>query len=412
MSILMLLFKDIHYDARVQREARALGEAGYSVTIGCLQEYPDDPPELGTNVTIKRVSLRTKRLKRSAESGNGGQALKRLMFSAARQPVMKLVKDIWANAEYYRAMRDEIMNRRHYAVIHCHDLNTLPAGYWLARRFQLKLVYDSHEIFNEMAGKNKLEKWIGRWIEKRLLSRADAMITVNEHLKNHFIERYGSVPPMTILQNVPEHHPTKSSVPNDYFRSKYGLDEQDILLLYQGGLNPHRGLDLILSAMERLPDRYKLILLGDGRIRRKLEQIVQLKNLAARVFFHDQVPADQLLGYTRQTHIGLVMYENTSLNNYLSTPNKVFEYMAAGIPTIASDHPGKQIVELEGTGVCVEETPEDIVKAIHLIQSKYDEYRERCLRAASKYTWDQEKEKLIRLYCLLLEGNDEIIDTG
>lgn len=412
MTVLMLLFKDIHYDARVQREARALGEAGYAVTVCCLKEYGDEPPDLGPNVTIKRLSIRTKRLKRGLENGKGGNALRRVVFSFARNPAVKLIKDVWANLEYYRELCREVAGTRQYSVVHCHDLNTLPAGYGLSKKFRLRLVYDSHELFNDMAGKNRIEKWIGTCVEKRLIAKADAMITVNELLKNEFVKRYKSLPPITILQNVPERPSAHQDIPDDYFRDKYGLDAQDMILIYQGGLNPHRGLHLVISAMEKLPERYRLILLGDGRIRRRLEEEVQRRHLQSRVFFHEQVPADRLLGYTRQAHIGLVMYENTCLNNYLSTPNKIFEYMAAGIPTIASDHPGKRVVEIERTGICTDETPEGIVNAIHRIESDYDEYRKRCLQVAPKYAWEQEKEKLVLLYRHLLEGGHEIRNTG
>ena len=93
------------------------------------------------------------------------------------------------------------------------------------------------------------------------------------------------------------------------------------------------------------------------------------------------------------------MYKNTSKNNYLSTPNKIFEYMLAGIPTVASNHPGKSyVIEKEQTGVCVEETPEAIKDGIERVVVNYNFYKEHCLQKRHLYTWEVEGKKLVELY--------------
>ena len=162
----MLLFKDIHYDARVKREAAALARAGHEVIIACLEEFAEPPPKLAEGVTLWRYSITTKRLKRKVSPHQGAspghfaepgrsrskRAFSQLIMRLVRFPALKLAKDVAASVEFYRSIAQDLQRHR-VDVIHCHDLNTLPAGVRLARRFQTKLVYDSHELFNEMAGK-------------------------------------------------------------------------------------------------------------------------------------------------------------------------------------------------------------------------------------------------------------------
>lgn len=401
MKILMLLFKDIHYDARVQREALALAEAGHMIYLACLEEYTTSPPELHPSIIIFRSTIVTKRMRRAVMNQNDSKSssLQKMAFKMVRNPVLKLFKDIMANREYYFKVKDYIKDEN-ITCIHCHDLNTLPVGYFMAKGLGVKLVYDSHELFNEMAGKNPVEKRVGYWIEKRLIKHIDHLITVNPYTEKEFHKRYGMIP-STIVQNTPilPGEDQLKVVENNYWRQKFNLSHEDIILLYQGGMTPERGIEECISALLLLPSRFKLILLGEGRLKEKLIQMVKDLNLLDRVFFHQQVPPDDILWYTKQADLGLVIYKNTCQNNYLSTPNKIFEYMMAGIPTLASNHPGKSyLVEKEKTGICVEENPQSIKDGIERIMSNYREYQTNCIEKRSAFSWQAEQNKIVGLY--------------
>ncbi|GGK29016.1 hypothetical protein GCM10010965_22330 [Caldalkalibacillus thermarum] len=399
MNVLMLLFKDIHYDARVKREAVALAEAGHQVTIACLEEYPEDPPVLHERVELLRLKISTKRIRRSITNSERGSGAARHVLRIVRTPVLKLLKDILASQEYYRHVKAWL--RQHPVdVIHCHDLNTLPAGTRLARRFGTRLVYDSHELFNEMAGKNALERRVGYWVENRLIRHIDHLIVVNPFVKKEFFKRYGPLP-TTVIQNTPVLPDFGQQRPDDVadLRCKYGLCDDDVLLIYQGGLNPERGLEECIQAVALLPERFKLVLMGDGRLKENLQAMVDELGLNKRVFFHEPVPSESLLWYTKQADVGLVIYKNTCLNNYYSTPNKIFEYLLAGIPTVASDHPGKRyVVEGEGTGICVAETPEAIKAGILEVINRLDAFKQNCVVKRTQFCWQKERDKLVKMY--------------
>ncbi|WP_078429737.1 glycosyltransferase [Alkalihalobacterium alkalinitrilicum] len=406
MNILMLLFKDIHYDARVQREALALAEAGHSVFIACVQEYQEDPPHFHNNISIIRVSLLTKSIKRNLSTANNKHqkpsALKQMAFKVVRNPFIKIVKDLGAYNEFYKKVKHYIdASNLKVDVIHCHDLNVLWQGSRLAEKCQAKLIYDSHELFNEMAGRNSVDRKFGYLMESKLIKRIDHLIVVNPYVEDEFMKMYGERP-STVVQNIPHLKDKAQLLKNEssnYWRDHYNLAESDVLLLYQGGLNPERGIEECIHALALLESQYKLILLGEGRQKQHLLSLVEKLNIQDRVFFHEQVPSDQILWYTKQADIGLVMYKNTSKNNYFSTPNKIFEYLLTGIPSVASKHPGKAyVIEKEKVGVCVEETPEAIKEGIIYISKNYEQFQEACLMKREFYSWDQEKQNLIEVY--------------
>ncbi|PMC36596.1 hypothetical protein CJ195_14265 [Bacillus sp. UMB0899] len=411
MKILMLLYKDIHYDARVQREALALAEAGYKVTIACVKEYNEEPPTIHSNINYLRIPISVKSAKQKfaiQDSGTGkgnSNLLKGVLLKVVRHPFIKLLKDYLAYYEFYKKIKASIKVSS-FNAIHCHDLNTLWQGTLLSRKIGYqRLVYDSHELFNEMAGRNKVDRSVGYIVERRLFSQIDHFITVNSFMLQQFQINYENKP-STIIQNIPISPDKRIKSPSkNYWRTKYSILDTDVVLLYQGGLNPHRGIEDCIMALEELPIRFKLVLMGQGRLVGELRDIVKNLNLQDRVFFHEQVPANDVLSYTKQADIGLVMYRNTSKNNYFSTPNKIFEYLQAEIPTVASNHPGKSyIVEKYGTGICVEETPEAIAEGVLQIEENRKQYIMNCMNHKDDLTWDNEKVKLVSLYNSLLSN--------
>ncbi|MEB1808287.1 MAG: glycosyltransferase [Bacillaceae bacterium] len=401
MNIVMVLFKDILYDARVQREAIALAEKGYKVTIFCAKEYEKALPSLHDNIVISRQSLFTKSAKMKINEVSNEKNEKNVNFvkTVVRLPIVKLVKEVAVTKVFYNKIKNSLANQR-VDVVHCHDLNTLPIGCWLAKEKQAKLIYDSHELYNEMAGRTPFDRKIGYKLEGYYIKKVDHLILVNPYVEEEFNNRYGSRP-TTIIQNIPlvEDGKILDDSSDNYWRKKFDLDGKDIILIYQGGINPNRGIEDCIRAMKELPEHYKLVLLGEGTIKGDLADLVIELGLTTKVFFHEQVPSKDILWYTKQADLGLVMYTNSSLNNFLSTPNKIFEYLIAGIPMVASNHPGKSyIINSKNIGVCVDESPADIKHGIEYIMDNYNQYKNNCLEERTSVTWENESQKLIVAY--------------
>ncbi|KKI89242.1 hypothetical protein WQ54_27155 [Bacillus sp. SA1-12] len=401
MNILMLLYKDIHYDARVKREALALAEAGHVIYLACVKEYNEPAPFLHENIKLVHIQITVKNMKAQISQHKGKSqrksGFKSMLVWAARRPVIKIVKDYLAYYEFYKKVKQSVQ-KMDIDVIHCHDLNTLWQGTMLAKDFSAKLIYDSHEIFNEMAGRNQLDRFVGYRMEKKLFRRIDYFVTVNAYLRDYLFERNGEKP-CILIQNIPIVHQNQlvpSKVPESW---TFPFQADDRILIYQGGFSPYRGLELIIRSMKQLPDHYKLVLIGSGILKDQLIELAHTLDLTDKVFFHDQVPSEELIYYTQQAHIGLVMYEKISKNNYYSTPNKMFEYIQAGIPCVSSNHPGKAVVvDQYKTGVLAEETTEGIVNGIKEVVNHYSLYKQNCLEAQKVLTWEDESKKLVELY--------------
>ncbi|WP_226655333.1 glycosyltransferase [Guptibacillus hwajinpoensis] len=394
--ILMVLFKDIDYDARVQREAIALAESGYQVTICSLNEFDTEPPFLHNLITIYKLDISTKQAKKGM--GTGSSQKPSIVAKMVRNPLIKLAKDQYASYEFYKKVKETMASETIHAI-HCHDLNTLDTGKRLAEHFQSKLIYDSHELFNEMTGRNAVDRRFGYALEAKLMSQVDRFITVNPYLIDKFSKRYGKLPPSIYLQNIPLLGLEQERKNAHYFHHLYGIPTDKIILLYQGGFSKNRGIELCVKAMNHLPDQYHLVLLGDGDIKKALTQLVEVEMLTSRVHFHPKVPPSEILSLTKEADIGLVMYENVSENNYYSTPNKIFEYMLMGLPVVSSNHPGKSyLLEEYDFGIAVDENEQAIVKGIETIQQRRNYYVQKCDEASKVLNWPNESKKLIHLY--------------
>lgn len=156
--------------------------------------------------------------------------------------------------------------------------------------------------------------------------------------------------------------------------------------------------------MQFLANNFILIILGDGDIKEELKELAESLSLADRIIFLPSVPMNELHNYTTSADLGILPYEKVSLNNYYCLPNKIFEYMTAGLPVVASNFPElKKIIEEEKIGYVFDETnPDDIAQKIRLVFSdpgKYFQMKENSLKAVkNKYNWRNEAKKLIKIY--------------
>lgn len=223
-------------------------------------------------------------------------------------------------------------------VVHANDLDTLPAAYLLAKESGSRLVYDAHELYADFEpDPPRLAGAVLARVERALARRADATVTVSEPIAHELRARLG-VEPLVVL-NAPE------------------LDEREPLeppngplrAIYQGAFGTGRPLEDLLAAVRTAP-RIRLTL----RVNRSARELLVRRlppDLAGRVAVEEPVPPAGVLDGLRGHDVGLLFDRPLTRNAELSSPNKLFEYLMAGLAVVAPRLPGLAFVEQEQLGV-------------------------------------------------------------
>lgn len=299
-----------------------------------------------------------------------------------------------ARADFEGALRDLPGD-----IIVAHDLPVLPVAHEAAARRGARLVYDSHELFAEQdLPRDVLDEW--RRIEASLIGACDLVMTVNPSIADVLERRYGLANVEVILNAAPRQ---VAPAPSGRLRAALGLSPGIRMALFQGNLLPFRNLETLVRAGATLPAGTVLVLLGDGPELEGLRTLVRSLGPRKRVLFHPRVEQADLAAFTTDATLGLIPYRATSLNTRLCTPNKLFEYVAAGVPILASDLPElRRIISGYGIGtVGPVEDPAALGQRIASALGDADRlasWRAATVRAAEELCWEVEEKKLVTLY--------------
>ncbi len=286
---------------------------------------------------------------------------------------------------------------------------SLPALARLRRRHGGRSIYDSRDVYmqsRDFATAGWPGKAILEWLERRWAHEADRVLTVNASYADLLAEQL-RIPVPPVVMNCPERWSPPDPRPN-LIRETLGLAPDVAVVLYQGGLMSGRGIAQAMDAILEVPGAV-LCLMGFGRLRQQLAEDTSTPRYAGRVMMLDPVSPEALLRWTASADVSVMAIQPTSVNHRFTTPQKLFESVAAGVPVVASDLPGMaDIVRSSGVGlVCDPTSPTAIAAAIREIISAPAEARDRqrdhVLRVAhERYNWETQVDTLLRLYRELL----------
>ncbi len=412
--VCMVVKNQLWNDARVKKEALALSGAGWSVTILAFPEDGAPERETWNGIEVVRVP-RSGRLRASVRKVlDTGAARPGFWSRLRRHPLKKSVGNLFHSVLYQRRLL-ALALKTGADVFHAHDLDALAvcaAAAWLRRA---RLVYDSHELWlhstRHLEGTDRLFMFLERLAEKTLAPRADAVIAVTPGRARKMERMYPSVSPVVVANYPPEAAPEPS---DPTLRKALGAGEGDFLFLYQGVICPHRGLEQLADASAMLEGSPATVAVlghdaGGGALRAYAGKL----GPGARIVFHPPVKSEELHRYTASADAGLVLLQGSCLNHILSLPNKLFEYMMAGIPVLACDLPEiARVIRKHGCGFIVDPAdPEAVARAMRDMAADPGEARrmgERGRAAAlSHYTWDVSARGLLYLYSRLDRGRKE-----
>lgn len=326
--IILTVTNDLVTDQRVHRSCIALAEAGYDVTL-VGRRLPD-------SVAVQRP-YRTVRM--------------RLLFRR--------------KAVFYAEYNCRLFFRLLFTgadAFYANDTDTLPAV-WLAARLRRKpLFFDAHEMFPEvpeLVGRPRVKRFWTRvedFLFPKLCRPGCAAVTVCQSIADIYRERYGLE--MKVVRNVPMTFPTAGG---DASKLLSSVPEGRRILLYQGAVNLGRGIEWMMDAMRYLPE-CEFVVAGTGDVYDDLRKRAEGTD---NVLFLGRVEPEVLRALTPMASLGISLLENRGLNYYYSLPNRLADFVQAGVPVLATDFPEiHRVVEGFGIGTLVPPAPFDAAKGL------------------------------------------------
>ncbi|KQK29380.1 hypothetical protein ARD30_17485 [Bosea thiooxidans] len=352
--VLMLVVSDLRIDPRVEREARALAENGFRVTVICPSPFVDTqaPPKIdwGEGIDVRYVSVVC-----------GGYVGERPGYIGGK---------------LFEVIERELKNRS-FLAIHAHDLYTAYVALAYARQTGAHLVADFHEWTSENVhwddSVKAWEPYPADWkaelqaLEARIMRDASAVVTVCDSIADAIAEELGGGRRPQVIRNIPA---LSAETTKDYLplKEQLGLPGDRFVLLWQGGTGPTRLIEPIISALEFAPACTLVIrgpsleLYGEG-YRALAEKI----GVSDRLILCDPVPSSDVVAAARGADAGVWTLPRLCRNFTHALPNKIFEYTASNLAILAANYPEvRRMVEVHQVGLLFDPyDPHSIAAAIN-----------------------------------------------
>ncbi|MES2593009.1 MAG: glycosyltransferase [Bacteroidota bacterium] len=281
------------------------------------------------------------------------------------------------------------------------DLDTLLPNYLISKLKSNHLVYDTHELFCEVPElqNNPTKKKIWKRIEQWIFPRLKYVFTVNSSIAKIYSEEYKVS--LKVVRNIPL-LATRTTIP---IKSREDLNlplDKKIIVLQGAGINIDRGAEEAVQAMHYIQNAV-LLIIGSGDVMDKLQQMVHDLELSDKVKFIGKIPFEKLIQYTQLADIGLTLDKDTNINYRYSLPNKLFDYIHAGVPVLSSNLVEIQnIITKYSIGDCIENhDPRHIADKLNYIlhDSKTLEiWKKNSKIAATELNWENEEQQLVAVY--------------
>jgi glycosyltransferase involved in cell wall biosynthesis len=290
------------------------------------------------------------------------------------------------------------------ACVNCHSLATLPVGVMAKWMLHARLIYDTHELETETAALRGIRKRFYKLVERLLIRYVDEVVVVGAAIANWYKNEYG-LRNVHVVRNFPD-VPLEPDPGSLILKQSLSIPADDVLFLYQGIVGSGRGIELLLRVFQNAPRGKHLVFIGYGPW---LPAVRRAADSCNQIHFVPAVPPAELLRWTAGADVGLSVFENTSLSNFYCVPNKVFEYLACGLPVIVSDFPemSKFVSDTRcGWTVSVDEVSlQNLVAGItrDALNSKAEQAR----KHRFNYRWQSEEPTLIRVYQTINGGTLE-----
>jgi glycosyltransferase involved in cell wall biosynthesis len=377
MEVALVVLNNFVNDSRVLKESLSLSRNGYNCTVVALHDEGLQENEYYEKVRIHRVKLKSK--------------------NWSKNKLVQLLK-------YFEFLFRVVSQYKHISIMHCNDLDALPIGVLIKLFFnrKIKIVYDAHEYESERNGMSKLQRKLNFLLEYFLIKMADKVMTVSESIASAYSTSYNIVKP-TLILNCPSYSEIGN---NNVFRTKYNLPANTMIFIYQGGLVVGRGVEIILDAFKEIGDKNKVVVfMGYGNL---VPVIKEAAKNNKNVFYHEAVAMNDIMMHTSSANFGFSLIQDICLSYRYCLPNKLFEYLMAGIPVVVSNLKDMaDLVTEKSVGLTVENNKRALIELVdNLNFSDVEKYREKIKLAKREYCWENQEDKLLSIYSSLFNGFD------
>jgi len=279
------------------------------------------------------------------------------------------------------------------------DLDTLLANHLARKLKNIPIVYDSHELFTETPEviHRKFVKRTWERIEKWIFPKLKDVFTVSDSIAGIFKEKYKV--DVKVVRNVP---PTRNF---ETIKTRTDLNlplDKNIVVLQGSGINIQRGAEELIESMQYIENTL-LLIIGGGDVIEQLQSLSIKLQLNDKVRFLPKQPVEELYQYTMNADLGLTLDKDTNLNYRYSLPNKLFDYIHAGVPVLASPLVEiKKIIDRYNIGDTIEshETKHIAQKIQEILENEEQlkKWKENLKFAAEELCWEKESRVIKEVY--------------
>lgn len=355
-KLIFTVTNDLNFDQRMHRICNSLHDAGYEVLLVGRKKK--------SSKALLQKKFRQKRLGMFFQKG-------KLFY-----------------AEYNLRLIFYLLFQNYEAVCAI-DLDTIVPCILISKLKSKKIFYDAHELFSELPEvfERPAIRRIWKGIEKFAFKNIDAGYTVTTSIADYFQQQYHFK--LSVVRNLP----VKTVLTNTEVHKRQAV--------YLGNLNIGRGIEEMMEAMPKI--NCDLLIVGDGELKNKLQEKAQVLSIQNRVTFSGSILPHELDEKLQQSKVGLCLIQNLGVSYYLSLSNKFFDYMMAGVPSVAMNWPEfKKINDEYGISVLIDDLkPESISKAFNLLfenDQVYKNIRQKCMEAREILNWENEAKILLDFY--------------
>ena len=294
---------------------------------------------------------------------------------------------------------------RHNDIIVANDLDTLLPAYLVSTLKKSTLVYDSHEYFTgvQELQDRPLIKWVWKTIERMVFPKLKYVMTVSDSIAALYEEEYG-IRPLTVRNCAPG-----SGAIANYSHEELGVGSDDLLVILQGtGINAGRGGMELAEAIATTAG-ITLLIVGNGDMLPDIRKKVAEAGADRKVRFLPPMPWHEMMRYTKSADAGISPDRATNINNMYSLPNKLFDYISAGIPVIAGPlKEVRNILEAHNCGIIVPEiNADELARALIFLRDdreKLQLLKKNASKASEILSWEKESMIVTGFYSGIL-GN-------